>query len=129
MIDKLASVMTVDDLAAMASEEGVTVRAVLKKLAEGLESKTVGRVDNNGNIIEATIQADMPTQHKFMQSAAEVLRLVRKDTEQQIATVEHRMAPEDITRLEGIAKELKGLECRLAADPTQQGIIDVEIKA
>lgn len=41
------------------------------------------------------------------------------------ATVTHKMLPEDIDRLEAIAKELKGLETRLKSDKIQQGeIID-----
>ncbi len=42
------------------------------------------------------------------------------------ATVTHKIAPEDIDRLENIAAELKGLESRLLTDKIQQGeIIDV----
>lgn len=39
--------------------------------------------------------------------------------------VQHHMAPEDISRLEDIAKELKSLEYRLNSDRVQQGVIDV----
>lgn len=44
------------------------------------------------------------------------------------STITHKMAPEDISRLESIAKELKGLEKRLVTDKVQQGeIIDVQV--
>ena len=42
------------------------------------------------------------------------------------ATVTHKIDSADISRLEAIAKELKGLEARLVTDKTQNGeIIDV----
>lgn len=44
------------------------------------------------------------------------------------STVTYKMAPEDISRLESIAKELKGLEKRLVTDKIQQGeIIDAQV--
>ncbi len=59
-----------------------------------------------------------------------VLRLRRlldnKVDDVKSATVTHKIAPEDIDRLEKIAAELKGLESRLMVDKIQQGeIIDV----
>lgn len=56
-----------------------------------------------------------------------VLRLKRlldnKVDEIKDVSITHKMAPEDITRLESIAKELKGLERRLVSDKVQQGVI------
>lgn len=58
-----------------------------------------------------------------------VLRLRRlldnKVEDMKDISVTHKLAPEDIDRLEKIAAELRGLESRLVMDKVQQGIIDV----
>lgn len=128
VINKLGE-LTVEDLYKVCEEEGVTVRDVCKLLKEGMGSNTIGKVNNEGNMVESSVQADMPTRHKYMQSAIEVLRMVTKQTVAvgEVA-VTHKMAPEDIDRLESIAKELKALEGRLSKDKLQQGqVIDAVI--
>ncbi len=126
VINKLSEI-TIDELGKICEEEGVTVRGVCRVLKDGLEAVTAGRLDTEGEIIKGTQFKDMATRHKYMQSAMEMLRLVKKETKEIAeAVVTHRMAPEDIDRLEVIARELKGLEARLVTDKVQQGrVIDV----
>ena len=123
VVDKLPSVMTVDDLAKVCEEEGVTIRSVVGVLSDGLKS-TLMRVHNSG--IEDSGEPDNPTRHKYMVSAMEMLRMVKKEVAAPVA-VEHHMAAGDIERLEAIARELVGLESRLKADPIQQGIVDADV--
>lgn len=124
-IDKISiSMLTVDELAYICEEEGIKVRDICRKLKEGMDSDIV-KMDTEGHEFSRT--PDMPTRHKYMQSAMELFRLVKKDVEEvKSATVVHKMLPEDIDRLEAITKELKGLEKRLITDKVQQGeIIEV----
>ena len=120
-INNKVSLLTVDDLSAICATEGVTVESVMKALADGLQANVVPKLNNEGEVIEASVVADMYARHKYMQSALEVLRLVRKDVGEISGTVTHQMAEGDIDRLEAIANELLGLEKRLSLDKVQQG--------
>lgn len=124
VIDKLASVMTVEDLAVMADEEGVSVRAVLRVLAEGLKADVV-KVDNSGR--ENSRVADMATRHKYMTSALEVLRLVEKRVEVS-GTIVHKMVPaEDVPRLIEIFEKTAELRRRRDMDRIQQGLGSIDV--
>ena len=121
------STLTIDQLADICESEGVTVQSVCKALAEGLQSNTIGKVDENGDLIVDTVQADMAVRHKYMVSAMEVLRLVKKDVmDINVTHQEHKYSSEDLGRMEVIAKELTRLEEIRRSDPVQRGeVIDV----
>ena len=121
------STLTIDQLADICESEGVTVQSVCKALAEGLQSNTIGKVDDNGDLVKATVQADMAVRHKYMVSAMEVLRLVKKDVmDINVTHQEHKYSSEDLGRMEVIAKELTRLEEIRRSDPVQRGeVIDV----
>ena len=59
--------------------------------------------------------------------ALELLRLVSTKEITGTAVVTHQMDSGDISRLEAIANELKGLESRLSTDTIQQGVADAEV--
>lgn len=125
-IEKIEKVseLTLDKLGEICQEENVTVRKVCQLLYDGMNADII-KLDTEGD--ELSRVPDMGTRHKYMQSAMEMLRLVKKETIDvaQVAVV-HKMAPEDIDRLEAIAKELRGLENRLLTDKIQQGrVIEV----
>lgn len=73
------------------------------------------------------LEEDNGTQLKVAELVLKLTgQLERRVEEVKDLSVVHKMAPEDIDRLENIAAELKGLENRLKTDKIQQGkIIEV----
>ena len=103
---KSVSTLTVDDLAQICAEEGVTVREVMKVLADGMKSNTVGKLDNEGEIIFNSVQPDMVTRHKYMVSAMEMFKIIGKNEVRVSGVIEHKMLPkEDVERIEAVFKE------------------------
>ena len=123
-IVKKVSDITVDDLQLYCEKAGVTVEALCVKLGELLNAGH-GGMDKYGDA-KGVFEPDFNIQYKAMVVGMELLKLIKKDVGVVVGQVTHSMAPEDISRLEMIAHELKGLEQRLVTDKVQQGeVVDV----
>lgn len=125
-INKLTSVtnLTIDDIRRIAEEQGLTLEKLFGVIERNLSAKKA-IMNKFGDV---SYEEDNTTQLKASELGLNVLRALEKRVEDVggQAVVTHKMAPEDITRLEAIAKELKTLESRLNKDKIQQGhIIDV----
>lgn len=123
---KKASEITVDDIARSCAKYGVTLDSLCAKGVEFLGA-TKERYDimENKTVVEPQYQVQLKAWFGFL----ELLKLVSK--EGTVATVGAgvlTIAPEDVVRLESIAKELKGLESRLGGDGIQRGdVVDASI--
>lgn len=126
-IVKAGEGLTATDIARYCQEEGVTIPAVCKALAEGLESCYPGKMDNNGEWKGGSTEADMPTRHKYMTSALEVLRMVKKETVMPVATaVNINIGGEALGELLHMVKDVAGQLRALGTSGQQTGeIIDV----
>lgn len=101
---------------------GITDSAPFVVLSKLLNAKKM-TVDKFGDEHE---EEDNAAQGKAVELVLRLKKLLdNKVSDMGTPVVTHRMAPEDIVRLEAIAHELKGLEVRLNADKIQQGVIDV----
>ncbi len=78
-IDKIDDTTTLVNLQKICKDEGITVEAVCRKLKEGLDSKTPGRIDTEGEVIPGTQFDDMAVRHKYLQTAVELLRIGGKN--------------------------------------------------
>lgn len=101
---------------------GITDKKPFEVLARLLDAKKM-TVDKFGDEHE---ESDNAAQGKAVELAFRLRRFLdNKVDDVKTMSVEHKMAPEDIDRLEAIAEELKGLEKRLVGDKVQQGVIDI----
>lgn len=74
-IEKVSE-LTLDKLGEICQEENVTVRKVCQLLYDGMNSDII-KLSTEGEEISRI--PDMPTRHKYMTSAMEVLKLVKKE--------------------------------------------------
>lgn len=123
------STLTLDDLAKICDEEGVTVRSICRTLKEGMESNFPGKYDTEKKIIQETVQPDMSTRHKYMVSAMEVLKLVKKEvatsTVINVSTLNYN--EDKYKRLEESLQEEIRLRSELSSNSSHRGkIINVE---
>lgn len=116
-INKKIGQLTIDDIGEFCAEAGITVSRLCVDLDKLLKATRTLR-DNTG---EYEVD-DNNVRLKAVMSCLELMRLTGVKTESGTVTVQHQMAPGDISRLEAIAKELKGLEMRLVMDKIQQGV-------
>lgn len=126
-IEKLSD-LTLDKLGEICQEEGVTVRKVCELLYDGMNAETV-KLDSYGKPIEESKQPDMPTRHKYMMSAMEVLKLVKKEVPvSNVINVNNiNMSPEKLLRIETAIKEIEDLNNKIKENPVYRGkVIDVE---
>jgi hypothetical protein len=105
-------------------EAGISDKKPFEVLARLLSARKM-TLDKYG---EEHYEEDNMAQGKAVELTLRLKRLLdNKVNEVAEATVTHKMSAEDISRLESIAAELKGLEKRLKSDKVQQGIIDVTV--
>lgn len=103
------------------SDAGISESKPFEVLARLLDAKKM-TVDKYG---EEHYEEDNTAQGKAVELALRLKRLLdNKLADFGPVAVQHHLAPDDIARLEGIAKELKTLESRLNKDKVQQGIIE-----
>lgn len=99
---------------------GITDKKPFEVLARLLTARKM-TVDKFG---DEHYEEDNAAQGKAVELALRLKRLLdNKVGDLEPVAHVHKMAPEDITRLEAIAQELKGLERRLVADKVQQGVV------
>lgn len=124
-IEKLSD-LTVDKLGEICEQENVTVRKVCQLLYDGMNADIV-KLDNEGK--EHSRIPDMPTRHKYMTSAMEILKLVKKDVPTtnviNVATLNYNEGK--IDRLQEAIAEERRLRGLISADATHRGkVITIE---
>jgi hypothetical protein len=128
-VEKIGKVseLTLDELAKVCADEGVTVRAVCQLLAEGMKADIV-KLDTEGGELSRT--PDMVTRHKYMTSAMEVLKLVKKEvaSTNNIVVNNINYSDEKFRRIEEALELEKSLTKAIAEDSSHRGkVIDIEL--